>query len=41
MAGGGAVAAGVEHAREQLVRGLPGLELEQVLLVVLAEEHQL
>ena len=39
MSGGGAVAAGVEHPREQLLGGLAGFDVEQ-LLVLLAGDHQ-
>ena len=38
MLGGAAVAARLEHAREQLLGGLAGLEVEQ--LVVLARQHE-
>ncbi len=38
VAGGGAVAARVEHPREQLLGGLLGLDVEQLLL--LAAQHQ-
>ncbi len=38
MRGRGAIAASVEHPREQLLGGLPGLEVEHLLLF--AAEHQ-